>query len=50
MLRLMISKGYCLAKRDTVRELSPFCSSVSSTMRRLQLRACEKKNNFFEFE
>lgn len=50
MLRLMISKGYCPAKRGNVRELSSACSRVSSTLRRLHLRACEKKNDFFEFE
>lgn len=50
MLRLMISKGYCPAKRGNVRELSSACSRVSSTLRRLYLRACEKKNDFFEFE
>ena len=42
MLRVMISKGYFLEKRDTVRESSSFCSMVSSAMRRLYLRACEK--------
>ena len=42
MLRVIISKGYFLARRDTVRESSSFCSSVSSAMRRLNLRACEK--------
>ena len=42
MLRLMVSKGYFLARRDTVRESSSFCSVVSSAMRRLYLRACEK--------
>ena len=39
---MMISKGYCLARRDTVTESSSFCSSASSAMRRLYLRACEK--------
>ena len=39
---MMISKGYFLARRDTVRESSSFCSIASSAMRRLYLRACEK--------
>ena len=38
----MISKGHFLARRDIVRELSSFCSIVSSAMRTLYLRACEK--------
>ena len=42
MLRVMISKGYCLARRDIARESSSFCSRVSSVMGRLYLRACEK--------
>ena len=42
MLRVMISKGYCLVRRDIARESSSFCSRVSSVMRRLYLRACEK--------
>ena len=42
MLRVMISKGYCLARRDTARELSFFRSRASSALRRLCLRACEK--------
>ena len=42
MLRVMISKGYFLAGRDNVSESSSFCSMVSSAMRRLYLRACEK--------
>ena len=42
MLRLMIYKGYFLARRDAVRESSSFCSLVSSTMRKLYLRASEK--------
>ena len=42
MLRVMISKGYFLARRDNVRESSSFCSMVSSAMRRLYLRACKK--------
>ena len=42
MLRLMVSKGYFLARRDTVRESSSLCSVVSSAMWRLYLRACEK--------
>ena len=43
MLRVMISKGYFLARRDTVRESSSFYSMVSSAMRRLYLKACEKQ-------
>ena len=43
MLLVMISKGYFLARRDTVRESRSFCSMVSSAMRRLHLRACEKR-------
>ena len=42
MLQVMISRGYFLARRDTVRESSSFCSMVSSSMRRLYLRACMK--------
>ena len=42
MLRVMISKEYFLAKRDTSRESSSFCSMVPSPVRRLYLRACEK--------
>ena len=42
MLCIMISKRYFLVKRDTIRESSCFCSMMSSTMRRLYLRACEK--------
>ena len=42
MLPVMISKGYFLARRDTVRESSSFCSMASSAMRRLYLKACEK--------
>ena len=50
MFREMIFKGYFLARRDAVRESSSFCSIVSSAMRRLCLRACEKKNPFFAFK
>ena len=39
---MMISKGYFLARRNTVRELNSFCSRVSSAMRKLYLRACDK--------
>ena len=39
---MMISKGYFLAPRDTVRESYFFCSMVSSAMSRLNLRACKK--------
>ena len=42
MLRVMISKGYSLAGRDPARKSSSFYSMVSSVMRRLYLRACEK--------
>ena len=43
MLRVITSNGYFLARRDIVRESSSFCSTFSSAMRRLYLRACEKK-------
>ena len=39
---MMISNVCFLAKGDTVRESSTFCSVVSFAMRRLYLRACEK--------
>ena len=39
MLRVMISKGYCLASRDAARESSSFCSRASSAMRRFYQRA-----------
>ena len=39
---MITSKRYCLARRDIVRESSSFCSMLSSAMRRLYLRACEK--------
>ena len=42
MLRAITSNGYFLARRDIVRELSSFCSTSSSAIRRLYLRACEK--------
>ena len=42
MLRVMICKGYFLARRDPARESSSLYSMVSSAMRRLYLRACEK--------
>ena len=42
MLRVMTSKEYFLARRDIVRESSSFSSMLSSAMRRLYLRACEK--------
>ena len=42
MLRVITSNGYFLARRDIVRESSSFCSTLSSAMRRLYLRACEK--------
>ena len=50
MLRVMIFKGHFLARRDTVRKLSFFCSRILSTMRRLYLRACKKTMlSFFGF-
>ena len=42
MLQEIISKGYYLARRDTVGEPSSFSSRVSSVMRWLYVRACEK--------
>ena len=39
---MITSKRYCLARRDIVRESISFCSMLSSAMRRLYLRACEK--------
>ena len=42
MFREITSNGYFLARRDIVRESSSFCSTLSSAMRRLYLRACEK--------
>ena len=42
MLRVMTSIGYFLARGDIVRESSSFCSMLSSAMRRLYLRTCEK--------
>ena len=42
MLREMTSRGYFLARRDTVRKIEFFCSMLPSAMRRLYLRACEK--------
>ena len=42
MLRVITSNGHFLAWRDIVRESSSFCSTLSSAMRRLYLRACEK--------
>ena len=39
---MMICKGYFLARRNNVRELSSFCSMVASAVRRLYLRGCEK--------
>ena len=42
MLWVITSNGYFLARRDIVRESSSFCSTLSSAMRRLYLRACEK--------
>ena len=42
MFRVIISKGFFLARRDTVRESSCFCSMASSAKRRLYLKAWEK--------
>ena len=42
MLQVMTSRVYFLAKRDNVRESSSFYSMLSSAMRRLYLKACEK--------
>ena len=42
MLQLMISIGHFLARRNTVRESSSFCGRVSSAMRRLHLRTCQR--------
>ena len=56
MLRLMISKGYFLAKRDILRKSNSFCSRVSSAIRRFYLRDCEKTilslhlNEWFEWK
>ena len=43
MLWAMTSSGYFLAKRDIARKSSSFCSKLSSAIRRLYLRACEKE-------
>ena len=40
MFQLMISKGYCLANRDTARELSSFCCRESPVIKRLYARVC----------
>ena len=42
MLRVITSNGYFLARRDIVRELISFCSTLPSAMRKIYLRACEK--------
>ena len=42
MLRVKTPTGYFLTRRDIVRKLSSFCSTLSSAMRRLYLRACAK--------
>ena len=42
MLRVITSNGYFLARRDIVRESISFCSTLSSAMRKIYLRACEK--------
>ena len=39
---MITSNGYFLARRDIVRESSSFCSALSSAMRKLYLRICEK--------
>ena len=44
MLRVMIFKGYYyLTQKDIVEESSSFCSRLLPAMRRLYLRACDKK-------
>ena len=43
ILRVITSNEYFLARRDVVRESISFCSTLSSAMRRLYLRACEKR-------
>ena len=42
ILRVITYNGYFLARRDTVRKSSSFCSTLSSAMRRLYLTAYEK--------
>ena len=42
MFCVIISKGNFLARRNIVRESSSFCSRMSSVMKRLYLRDCEK--------
>ena len=42
MFRVMISKGYFMARRDTGRKSSFSCSIASSVIRRFHLRVCEK--------
>ena len=42
MLCVMMSSAYFLAMRDIASESSSLCSNLSSTIRRLYLRACEK--------
>ena len=42
MLLVMTSKGYFLARRYIAKESSSFCTILSSAMRRLCLRSCEK--------
>ena len=39
---MIMSSAYFLAMRDIARESSSLCSNLSSTTRRLYLRACEK--------
>ena len=39
---MITSNEYFLARRDIVRESSSFCSALSSAMRKLYLRICEK--------
>ena len=42
MLWAMTSSGYFLTRSDIARESSSSCSKLSSAIRRLYLRACEK--------
>ena len=42
MFRVMISKGYFMARRGTGRKSSFSCSIASSVIRSFHLRACEK--------
>ena len=42
MLQAMTSSGYFLPRRDILRQSSSSCSKLSSAIRRLYLKACEK--------